>query len=319
MFNLLSKCNTVAEIEKTKATYYPQMLQSDINYLENVDDEEQYPAARCAVTSFVYMYQKSSSQMVEAMNNANKRMRVRASVDVVNSTILLLKMEAERFERQKQFASSCESALTNKGSQLRSEVWNKAKESKEELRVGVTIMENEDPPHYECVVRSINQMWIVEVACVDDDGLFENTCTCGVVEKDMVPCMHVMAVVKSKLIPDLTPTNVMPHCWSAATWRRQFPKEASIACNIDLDYLKLKYTANDKLRYMPDFIGKRKRGRPKGNTRYKSAIEKAMETKKPKKMRKRPIDDDGLGPDDVEFGFGVQTSNGNVDGAEGAV
>ena len=111
----------------------------------------------------------------------------------------------------------------------------------------------------------------------------------------------------------------MPHCWSAATWRRQFPKEASIACNIDLDYLKLKYTANDKLRYMPDFIGKRKRGRPKGNTRYKSAIEKAMETKKPKKMRKRPIDDDGLGPDDVEFGFGVQTSNGNVDGAEGAV
>jgi len=104
MFNLLSKCNTVAEIEKAKATYYPQMLQSDINYLENVVDEEQYPAARCAVTSFVYMYQKSSSQMVEAMNNANKRMRVRASVDVVNSTILLLKMEAERFERQKQFA-----------------------------------------------------------------------------------------------------------------------------------------------------------------------------------------------------------------------
>ncbi len=144
MFNLLSKCNTVAEIEKTKATYYPQMLQSDINYLENVGDEEQYPAARCAVTSFVYMYQKSSSQMVEAMNNANKRMRVRASVDVVNSTILLLKMEAERFERQKQFASSCESALTNKGSQLRSEVWNKAKESKEELHVGVTKMENEE-------------------------------------------------------------------------------------------------------------------------------------------------------------------------------
>jgi hypothetical protein len=30
-------------------------------------------------------------------------------------------------------------------------------------------------------------------------------------------------------------------------------------------------------------------------------------------MRKRPVDDDGLGPDDVEFGFGVQ-SEGNVEG-----
>jgi hypothetical protein len=55
MFNLLSKCNTVSEIEKTKETYYPQMLQSDIDYLENVDDEEQYPAARCALSSFVYV------------------------------------------------------------------------------------------------------------------------------------------------------------------------------------------------------------------------------------------------------------------------
>ena len=122
-------------------------------------------------------------------------------------------------------------------------------------------------------------MWTVEVACVDNDGIYENTCLCGVVEKDMVPCMHVMAVVKSKLIPNLTPTNVTPHCWSTASWRRQFPKEASIACNIDLDYLKLKYTANHKLRYMPDFIGKRKRGQPKGNAHYKSALETAMNKK----------------------------------------
>jgi hypothetical protein len=44
-----------------------------------------------------------------------------------------------------------------------------------------------------------------------------------------------------------------------------------------------------------------------------------MEKKKPKRMRKRPaVDDDGLGPDDVEFGFGVQ-SEGNVEGEEGAI
>ena len=148
MFNLLSNCNTVAEIENMKETYYPQMLQLDIDYLENVDNVEQYPAARCALSSTAFMYQRSSSQMVEAMNNANKRMRVRSGVDVLNATILLLKMEAERFERLKQCATNCESMLTNKGSQLSLEVLNKAKENKEGLHVGVTKLENDDPPHY---------------------------------------------------------------------------------------------------------------------------------------------------------------------------
>ena len=71
-----------------------------------------------------------------------------------------------------------------------------------------------------------------------------------------------------------------------------------------MNFLKLKYEPNTKLRYMPDFVGKRKRGRPKGKKWIKSALELAMMKKKGKK-RKRPADDDGLGPDDVDFGFTV--------------
>ena len=58
---------------------------------------------------------------------------------------------------------------------------------------------------------------------------------------------------------------------------------------------------------MPDFVGKRKRGRPKGHVRIKSALEIAMTKKHSGKKRKRAEDDDGLGPDDYEFGFGVET------------
>ncbi len=54
--------------------------------------------------------------MVEAMNNANKRMHVHSSIDVVNAMMLLLKMEAERFDRQKQLAANSTSFLTPKGS-----------------------------------------------------------------------------------------------------------------------------------------------------------------------------------------------------------
>ncbi len=319
MFNLLCDCNTVEEIVAMKGRHYPNMKQVDINVLQELNDHVQYPAARCAMEVVAYMYHRSSSQTVEAMNNANRRMRVRASVDVLNATILLMKMESERFERMKEYASSNVGLLTKKGSQLRSEVLQKAGEKYENFRVGVTLLENEEPPHYECVVRGATKMWTVEIACVDDDGFYENSCTCGVVEKDGVPCMHVMAIVKSKLIPHLTPTNVMPHCWSSAIWKKQFPSTATNSCNIDMEYLKMKYTGNDNLRYMPDFVGKNKRGRPKANARFKSALEKALTKKKGGKKRKRAEDDDGLGPDDVEFGFGVSDGKEQVDGEEGEV
>jgi hypothetical protein len=234
MFNILSDCDNALEIAEKKDKHYPSMLQADIDVLQELFDHEQYPAARCAMETPAYMYHRSSSQTVEAMNNANKRMRVRSSVDVLNATILLLKMEAERFERQKTYAANNVGALTKKRSQLRTEVLQQARDDLCHLRVGVTKLENEDPPHYECVVRSVQKSWTVEVSIIDDDGFYENTCTCGVVEKDGVPCTHVMAVVKSKQIPHLTPTNVMPHCWSTAIWRKQFPPAATMACNIDI-------------------------------------------------------------------------------------
>ena len=82
----------------------------------------------------------------------------------------------------------------------------------------------------------------------------------------------------------------------------------------------MKYEANEKLRFMPDFVGKRKRGRPKKNARMKSALEIAMAKKrkgKGKGKKKRELAHDGLGPDDLEFGF---TADGkplvDVDGEE---
>jgi len=318
MFNLLSDCNTVAEIQQMKEKYYPMMLQKDVMYLESVDDEEQYAAARCSMSDHVYMYQRSSSQTVEAMNSANKRMRVRGSVDVANSTMLLMKMEAERFERQKTCAASCTSVLTYKGSYLLEGVLDKLKNGSETLRVDVEKMENEDPPFYECVVRGVKEMWTVQMAIDSEDGFYQNTCTCGMVEKDAIPCIHVCAVVKSKLVPNLTLTNVMPHCWSTVAWKRQFPANASNACNIDMEYLKNKYPPNNKLRYMPDFVAKRKRGRPQKKSRFKSAMELAMQKKSPRKKRMTAAGYDGLGPDDVEFGFKVEGGL-LVDGQEGEI
>ena len=109
MYNLLMNCHTTDEMKDKKNMYYPQMHQKDIDELKRLDDREQYPAARCEMNTEVKMYMRSSSQMVEAMNSVYKRMRVRSSVDLVNVTILLLKMEAERYEKQKGYAMNCTS------------------------------------------------------------------------------------------------------------------------------------------------------------------------------------------------------------------
>ena len=48
LYNLLTGCHSMAQLEKTKAKYYPDMSPTALHYLQKVDDRHQYPAARCA-------------------------------------------------------------------------------------------------------------------------------------------------------------------------------------------------------------------------------------------------------------------------------
>jgi hypothetical protein len=45
----------------------------------------------------IYMYQQSASSAVELMNVANKEMRARTAVDALNATLLLIRLECDRF------------------------------------------------------------------------------------------------------------------------------------------------------------------------------------------------------------------------------
>lgn len=192
---------------------------------------------------------------------------------------IVTKMEVEQFERQKKYAANNIHILSPKGSELQTQLLKDAREHTEEMRVFVTLLENKEPCQYECVVRGVKDSWIMEVAMEADYGFYETLCSCGVVEMDAVPCVHVMAVGKSKQIPVLMLTNVMPCCWSSEIWRKPFPSNAVSRCNVDMDFLKQKYQQNKKLYYMPDFVVKKKRGRPKANTHFKSALEMAMAKK----------------------------------------
>jgi hypothetical protein len=101
MYNKLMKCRSIATIEHFKQEHFKNMKNNDIAYLNSLPDESQYPAARCAMSLLIYMYMWSSSGTVEAMNKANKEMRARTAVDLLNACILLIKLECGRFNKMK--------------------------------------------------------------------------------------------------------------------------------------------------------------------------------------------------------------------------
>jgi hypothetical protein len=81
----------------TREKHFVNMTKKDINYLNSLNDESQYPAARCAMDPYVYLYFCSSSGTAESMNKANKKMRAQTAVDLLNAGILLIKLEVNRY------------------------------------------------------------------------------------------------------------------------------------------------------------------------------------------------------------------------------
>jgi hypothetical protein len=89
MYNLLSTCNSVKQLENNKTKYYNKMHPTDLHYLTKLPDRSQYPAARCAMGKNICMFSKSASPGVESMNKFNQLDQQRTAVDILNAVILL--------------------------------------------------------------------------------------------------------------------------------------------------------------------------------------------------------------------------------------
>jgi hypothetical protein len=112
MNNKLMRCRNRAKIEYTRTMFVKHLSAKDLRYLNSINDEEQYPGARCAMADEgIYMYQQSASSAVELMNAANKKMRAHTAVDTLNTTLLLIRLECNR----KQEAWGDDSGLNPRG------------------------------------------------------------------------------------------------------------------------------------------------------------------------------------------------------------
>ena len=288
MFQKLLHAKTVEEINQRKAESYPYMEEDDKWYLNRIPDNQQYPAARCAMSETVFMYGRSSSQCVESMNAANRAIRERTTVCVTNAVMLLMKLESTRYEEMKVAAWKHDGILTPRGRQLCDDA---AKEVPRPRDYIYTMVEHE--LHREFKIKGNHLLSTTQRVLIKKEarmGQYAATCDCGVPQMKGVPCRHIVAIAKSTNIEGLNMVSVMPFWWTSNCWRKQFPAETSIACRIDIEYLQEKYPADESIHYCPDFAAQRKKGRPKTTElRAKSPLEMAIDKSKGGKRKRKTV------------------------------
>ena len=148
----------------------------------------------------VMMYRCSASSGNELMNRANNHARQRIAIDLVNTTMVLLKLESERFAYKKEIAWGSDEILTPKGKEKCQEVMNDV-----HLRdFIIKTEENED--HVRCRVKKnlAAHVWRSTTFPIEEvNGSRFGTCTYGFPRMMGVPCVHMVVVPKSGSVDGL--------------------------------------------------------------------------------------------------------------------
>ena len=283
MFNMLTNCNNMLQLRKTNKTYMDQLHPSDKHYLTKIADDKQYAAARCAMGDNICMYGRSASSGVESMNRANKLVREKTAIDILNAAVLLLKLEGERYNMWKEKAWLRDLPLTPRGMEIMQEIFDevnvreyRVNMEEDEMQYIVTVAKNTD-------AGTTNYVRLPKVAF---RGSYFGTCTCGVPKKEGVPCRHMVVIVKSSLIGGLTRVGIMPYFWTTPHWQRQYPLE--VVCNTDISMTSVKVTGrrDDKIQYCPDWSVGGKSGRPKKHTKEMTVMDHIEASSKKKRKRR---------------------------------
>ncbi len=108
-------------------------------------------------------------------------------------------------------------------------------------------------------------------------------CTCEFPKKKGIPCQHMLDVCKLGKIDGLSRSAIMPHWYTTAQWRNQFPKNSHIDTHQTLKSIKANSTLHDDLGYCPNWLGPQKKGCPKKEKCKKRFADYVKQTGKKKR------------------------------------
>jgi hypothetical protein len=237
----------------------------------------------------VYMYDRTSSAGVEAMNNANKSVREKTAVDPCNAILLIVELECDRFCKQRKAAWEEAGPLTPSGYLIFDEY---SKINSNDYSVATTEMATCNQYHVRKLIGG-RALYVVEIPHDDTQGSRFGSCTCGGPQVTGKPCHHMVAVVKRMNNADLSLMKIMPYWWTTMYWKTQLPMTEEVKGGITMETVKFGQAGDElvtgdlTLKYCPDWTAPRKKGRPKGNERKQSAVEKAMTGKRKRNANKK--------------------------------
>ena len=277
LYDKLLNARTKEEVERIKMTCATSMSDKTLKYVNSLQDEEQFPGARCSQDpENVFMYGRTASSSVESMNQANKPARDRTAVDVMQSMKLILDLESRRFDQKKKMAHEWTDVLTPYGNKLRDEIFAAVDFHNYHIAVG------EYDDRWTCRVsysnRTERRAWFVKEPVM---GSHFGGCTCGKANTEGAPCHHMVAVVKSGRVKTLTPINCMPKWWTTEMWRLQYPLNLHSLCDFSIESIKQSETPEMTMRYCPPYSAPNKAGRPHEGKRKKGILEE----RKPKRKK----------------------------------
>ena len=279
-YNKLLGARTASDVEQIQMDCATKVSQKVFNYVNALNNHEQYPGARCHQHEgqLIYMYGRTASSSAESMNRANKPARDRTAVDLMQSMKLIVKLETRRFNAKKAMAREWNNVLTPHGNKLRDEIFKNVNYQDYHIVAG------EYPDRWTFFVKYKTKLQRRCYFMKDPDmGSHFGVCSCGKTETESLPCHHMVAVVKSNCIPALTNINCMPKWYTTEMWRRQYPQDQVPLSDFSLEILKDTLTVQPdmSMRYCPPYTAANKAGRPKEGKRRKSYLEE----KRPKKRK----------------------------------
>ena len=140
------------------------------------------------------------------------------------------------------------------------------------------IMETEENPDLvHCKVEKMLAItsWMTTTFPLEEVmGSSCGTCMCGFPRMMGVPCMHMVAALKSGSVEGLNENNFTPSWWMISQMCLQYPVNVEIKADMDIASLMLDGVTNHHIGYCPSMVTPRKAGRPKGKGRIKGPLEK---------------------------------------------
>ena len=179
------------------------------------------------------------------------------------------------------------SALTPQGMSFMDDIFARCDPSIYRIQV------MEHPDHLMLTVSKVaatTREYIVKIPReAQEHGSRFGSCTCGFPKKEGIPCDHMVAIVKSGRIPNMSRVTLMPYWYTREQWKLQFPKEFVYRTDMTWENIRKSDSKDERMKYCPSWVAPKKKGRPKKEVRKLGIADHVQQAAAKRRRKSKPV------------------------------